>query len=142
MALSTQSAFKAKRRAFNALKNLNFASSSLEQLLSAFFQEVSQKKGNPDLQVVEFDAQSTTDAVIADAACKLYAVIGKAGSSAADVRWADHASSANTPTTTLAIGASEHFVYIFPGGKAMANGLTFDESGASGSKGVFIIGAA
>ena len=141
MALSTQAAVKAKRRAFAAIQTLGF-SSSQSQLLSILFQELSQKKGNPDLQVVEAVAASTTDAVVADAACKLYGVFLKGGASAADVRWADHASSANTPTTTLAIGASENAAYIFPGGKAFSNGITFDESGTGGSSGFFIIGPA
>lgn len=140
MALSTQSAVKAKRRAFSALRTFG-VSSSISQVLSALFQELAQKYGNPDLQVVEAVANSTTDAVVADAACKLYGVFLKGGASAADVRWADHASSANTPTTTLAIGASEQVAYVFPGGKAFSNGITFDESGTGGSSGFFIIGA-
>jgi len=140
MALSTQAIVLAKRRAFSAAKTMGLTSTST-QLLSTLFQELSQKKGAPDLQIVEAPAASTTDLVVADSPCKLYGVFLKGGASAADVRWADHASSANTPTTTLAIGASEDATYVFGTGKAFANGLTFDESGASGSNGFFIIGA-
>lgn len=140
MALSTQAAVKAKRRAFSAIQTFGF-SSAISQALSALFQELAQKYSNPDLQVVEAVAASTTDAVVADAACKLYGVFLKGGASAADVRWADHASSANSPTTTLAIGIGEQTAYIYPAGKAFANGLTFDESGTGGPNGFFIIGA-
>lgn len=141
MALSTQAAVKAKRRAFNAIQTFGL-SSSISQALSALFQELSQKASNPDLQVVEAVAASTTDAVVADAACKLYGVFLKGGASAADVRWADHSSSANSPTTTLAIGIAEQVAYIFPAGKAFSNGITFDESGTGGASGFFLIGAA
>lgn len=141
MALSTQAIVLAKRRAFSAAKVMGL-SSALTQVLSTLFQEISQKYGAVDLQVVEAVANSTTDAVVADTACKLYGVFLKGGSSARDVRWADHASSADTPTTTLAIGVSEQTAYVYPAGKAFTTGLTFDESGASGPNGFFIIGAA
>lgn len=143
MALSTTSGLKAKRQAFSLLNKDVFGMSSiLSQALSTLFQELAQKKGNPDLQVVPMQANSTTDAVIADVACKLYGVFLKGGSSAADLRWADHASSANSPTTTIAIGASEDLALIYTTGKAFSNGLTFDESGTNGASGFAIIGAA
>ena len=141
MALSTQAAVKAKRRAFSAL-SVFAMSSSLQQTLSALFQELAQKQNNPDLQVVEAVANSTTDAVVANVACKLYGVFLKGGATARDLRWADHATSADTPTTTLAIGVAEQCAYVYPAGMAFATGLTFDESGASGPNGFFIIGAA
>lgn len=141
MALSTQAAVKAKRRAFSASKVLGL-SSSAEQILSALFQELSQKKGNPDLQIVEAPAASTTDLVVADVACKLYGYFAKGGATARTTNWADHASSANTPTTTIPVGVGETVAYVWPAGSAFANGITFDESGASGANGFFIIGAA
>lgn len=141
MALATQEAVKAKRRAFSALKTMNL-NSSISQVLSALFQELSQKYGNPNLQVVEAVANSTTDAVIGDVALKLYGVFLKGGATARAVTWADHASSASTPTTTIPVGVGEQVAYVWPAGAAYANGLTFDEAGTGGASGFFIIGAA
>lgn len=140
MALSTQSAVKAKRRAFAAVQTLGL-SSSIAQALSALFQELSQKSGNPDLQIVEAPAASTTDLVIADVACKLYGYFAKGGATARAVRWDDNATTAGT-TTVIPVGVSEQVAYVWPGGAAYANGLTFDEAGAGGANGFFIIGAA
>ena len=114
----------------------------MSQTLSALFQELAQKQQNPDLQVVEAVANGATDAVVADVACKLYGVFLKGGATARAVTWADHATSANTPTTTLPVGVSEQVAYVYPAGQAYANGLTFDEAGAGGASGFFIIGAA
>jgi len=141
MALATQDAVKAKRRAFSALQTFG-ESSSMSQILSAFFQEHAQKNGNVNLQVVEAVANSTTDAVVADVACKLYGVFLKGGATARAVTWADHASSAGTPTTTIPVGVAEQVAYVWPAGAAYANGITFDEAGAGGASGFFIIGAA
>jgi hypothetical protein len=94
MAISTQAAVKAKRRAFNAIQVLGL-SSSAAQALSTLFQELAQKKGNPDLQVVEFDLQTSAaaDAVIADAACTIYGIFAKKSSTAtgAWLKGSDHA---------------------------------------------------
>lgn len=141
MALSTQSAVKAKRRAFSASKTMGL-SESVNQMLSALFQELSQKKGNPDLQIVEAVAASTTDAVVADVACKLYGFFAKGGATARAVNWADHASSANSPTTIIPVGVAEQVAYVWPYGAAYTTGITFDEAGAGGANGFFIIGAA
>lgn len=141
MALSLTSQIKAKRQAFSVARTLGL-SSSLEQTLSALLQEIAQKVGNIDLQVVIAPAASTTDLVVADVACKLFGYFGKGGATARAVNWADHASSANSPTTILPVGVSEQVAYVFPKGSAFANGLTFDEAGASGANGFFIIGAA
>lgn len=141
MALSTQNIVKAKRRAFHAVRNYGF-SSSVSQVLSALFQEISQKYGAVDLQVVELDNLGTTDQVAADAPCKLYAVVLKGGSSGGDYRSADHASSANTPTTTIPVAAAAQVVYAIPAGKSFTTGLTVDASGANAWSGFVIIGAA
>ncbi len=141
MALATSAALKAKRRAFSAVRTL-VLNSSIEQQLSALFQELSQKYGNPDLQFVDAVAASTTDAVVCSDPCKLYAFVFKGGASARDVRWADHGTSADSPTTTIAVGIAEQGAYLYPAGKAFTTGLTFDESGAAGPNGFFIIGAA
>lgn len=140
MALATQAAIKAKRQAFSVCKTLGL-SSSLEQTLSALFQELGQKKGNPDLQVVVAPAASTTDLVVADVACKLYGYFAKGGATARAVRWDDNATTAGT-TTVIPVGVAEQVAYVWPSGAAYANGLTFDEAGAGGANGFFIIGAA
>jgi hypothetical protein len=141
MALSTQDALKVKRKAFSAVRTLGL-SSAVSQSLNSLFQEVSQKYGNPNLQFVDMVAASTTDAVVADVACKLYGVFFKGGATARDIRWADHATDASSPSTTIAVGVSEQGAYVYPGGKAFTTGLTFDQSGASGPNGFFIIGPA
>lgn len=140
MALSTQAAVKAKRRAFSAIQTMGL-SSSLQQALSALFQETAQKYGNPDLQVVEAVAASTADAVVANVACHLYGVFLKGGATARAVQWADHASSSGTPTTLIPVGVSEQVAYIWPGGAAYVNGITFNEAGTGGANGFFIVGA-
>lgn len=141
MALSTQAIVKAKRRAFSAIKTFS-QTSSLSQVLSTLFQEISQKYGAVDLQIVELDNLGTTDQVVADAPCKLYGVFLKGGSSGGDYRSADHASSANTPTTTIPVAASANVAYVIPAGKSFSNGLTVDASGANAWTGFAIIGAA
>lgn len=140
MSLSTQSFVKAKRRAFSALKTFGFLSPT-SQLVSALFQEISQKYGAPDLQVVELDNLGTTDQVVANAPCKLYALFLKGGSAGGDYRSADHASSANTPTTTIPVAASAQVTYAVPAGKSFSNGLTVDASQANAWTGFAIIGA-
>lgn len=141
MALTTQAGVLAKRRAFSAAVTMGL-SSALTQALSTLFQELSQKTGNPNLQIVYAVANSTTDAVVADVACKLYGVFLKGGATARAVTWADHATSANTPTTTIPVGVAEQVGYVWPNGAAYANGITFDEAGVGGASGFFIIGAA
>lgn len=141
MTIATQAAVKAKRRALSAVQTFGL-SSSIGQCISALFQELAQKAGNPDLAVVEAPAASTTDLVIADVPCKLYGYFAKGGGTARAVNWADHASSANSPTTIIPVGATETVAYIWPQGAAYSSGITFDEAGASGASGFFLIGPA
>lgn len=120
----------------------NFLNPSLNRLLKTFFEIHGQLNKNVDLLVVELDNTGTTDQVVADAACKLYFLGFKGGSVGGDYRAADHASSANSPTTTIPIAVSEQIAVVFPAGKAMANGLTVDFSAANTGIGIAIIGAA
>ena len=157
MAISTQVASKAKRRAFSALSVLGL-SSSASQALSTLFQELSQKKGNPDLQVVEFDLQTSaaSDAVIADAACTLYGIFVKKSSTAtgAWLKGSDHASAASSTAEEFAQelnAASQEVAVVYPQGYAQGTGWTFGaDTTASGStnstagdgpKGFVILGA-
>lgn len=138
MSLSVVAAVKAKRRAKNAIRTFA-TSTALDVLLDTLFSQLAQN-GNPDLLIVEAVANSTTDAVVAAEACKLYGVFLKGGATARAVNWADHASSANSPTTIIPVGVAEQVAYIWPAGAAYANGITFDEAGTGGASGFFIIG--
>jgi hypothetical protein len=141
MALTLTSGLKAKRQALSQVVTFGFKPAAANTL-SQFFQDISQIYGNPDLQLVPIVANSTTDAVVADVACKLYGIILKGGLTAADLRIADHATSANSPTVTLPVAVSQQVTLLFNGGTAYANGITFDESTTAGPTGFFIIGAA
>lgn len=139
MALSTQAAVLAKRRALNWM-TLNFGQEA-RFLIQQLFQTLAQIRGNPDLQFVAIDNSGTTDQVVADAPCKLYALVLKGGSAGGDYRSADHASSAATPTTTIPVAISEQVVYTTPAGKSFTTGLTVDFSAANAASGFAIIGA-
>ena len=141
MALSLVSGLAAKRRAMSAVQTFGFKPAAAN-VISQFFQDLAQTFGNPNLQIVEFVAASTTDAVVADVACKLYGVVFKGGATARDIRWADHATAADSPTVTFPIAVAQQGELLFNGGTAYGTGLTFDESGAAGASGFFIIGAA
>jgi len=140
MSLSTQAAVLAKRRALGWL-TLNFGAES-RYLVQELFQTLAQIRSNPDLQFVPIDNSGTTDQVVADAACKLYALVLKGGSSGGDYRSADHASSAATPTTTIPVAVAEQIAYIIPAGRSFTTGLTIDFSAANAASGFAIIGAA
>jgi hypothetical protein len=141
MALALTSGLKAKRQAISLLQTFNFKPAAVNAV-SQFFQDLAQSYGNPDLQLVPITAASTTDAVVADVACKFYGIVLKGGIAAADIRWADHATSANSPTVTYPVAIAAQLVLLHSGGTAYANGITFDESGVTGPTGFFVIGAA
>ena len=158
MAISTQAAVKAKRAAFNLLAHLGFSSTAREAL-SQLFQELAQKKGNPDLQVVVFDLQTSaaSDAVIADAACTVYGIFAKKSSTAtgAFLKGSDSASasSSTAPEWSAELNAAnqEAFALFGKDGTAQGSGWTLGaDTTASGStnstagdgpKGFVIIGA-
>jgi hypothetical protein len=139
MAISTQAIVLAKRRAFN-YQTAIFQNTEVRQFLKTLFMTLGQTRKNPNLQIVELADSSTTDQVVADAACKLYAVFLKCGSTSRDFRAADHASSANSPTITVPITASGTALLIHPEGRALTTGFTIDFSGA-GATGFVVIGA-
>lgn len=139
MALSTQAFGLAKRRALNYAQG--FLNPEQGALLKALFSSLSQRRDNPDLQIVELADSGTTDQVVANAACKVYAVFLECGSTSRDFRAADHASSAATPTVTVPITASGTATLIHSEGRSMSNGFTVNFSGAGGT-GFVIIGKA
>lgn len=157
MALTTQAAVKAKRRAFNALNFLGLGSSA-SQALSTLFQELAQKKGNPDLQVVEFDLQTSaaSDAVIADAACTIYGIFAKKSSTAtgAWLKGSDHATVASSTAAEFMQelnAASQEIAAFSPLGFVQGTGWTLgadttasgttNSTAGDGPKGFVILGA-
>lgn len=158
MAISTQAGVKAKRAAFGYAALLGLGSSTV-QALNTLFQELSQKKNNPDLQVVVFDLQTSaaSDAVIADAACTIYGIFGKKSSTATGA-WLKGSDSATTSSSTAAEwmaelnAANQEFVGLFgKDGAAQGSGWTFgadttaagstNSTAGDGPKGFVILGA-
>ena len=122
MSLSAQSIVLAKRRAFN----YDFKPST-QLALQALFSYLNQFKGGPDLQIVPFDNLTGTDAIIADAACKVYAIwLKKETTVAAFFKGSDHASvsSSTAPEIALRQNTIEEDLLIFPNGLALTTGLT------------------
>jgi hypothetical protein len=154
MALSLQSAVLAKRRALNwvtAIGGKPFSQGAMKWFWS--FQ--AQFLGSPDMQIVEFAALSSSEVVIADAACKLYAlVLYKATATATYTKATDSATTSSDADSEIRIkqaGAATEAVLIFPQGLAMASGITMQGntapstgtgSGADGGNGFAIVGAA
>lgn len=141
MAISTQSAVLAKRHARNAVRVFGF-NSSIEQTLSALFQELSQKKGNPDLQIVEVLQNGTSNVILANAACRLYGLFLSAPTVADSFTAADSASSAASPTITVPLSIADQFALVYPQqGHSYANGITCAGLNAGANfKGIAIIG--
>lgn len=156
MAISVQDQVKAKRRAFNALRVIGLGASA-SQALSTLLQELSQKLGNIQLQVQEFDLQTSaaSDSVIADAACKVYGIFTrKTNATAAWLKGSDSASASSSTAAEwmakLAVATSDTAA-LFPQGFPMANGFTLgsdttasgttNSTAGDGPKGFVIIGA-
>lgn len=154
MALSLQSAVLAKRRALNwvtAIGQKPFSQGAMKWFWS--FQ--AQFLGSPDMQIVEFAALSSTEVVIADAACRLYGlVLYKATATATYTKATDSATTSSDADSEIRVkqaGAATEAVLIFPQGLAMANGITMQGnttpsggtgSAADGGNGFAILGAA
>lgn len=154
MAISTQAGVLAKRRALNFVSN--FLNPETQTFVRTLFQTLAQSRKNPDLQIVEFDLQTSAaaDAVIADAACKVYAiVVKKANATVAFLKAADHASAASSTAEEwkTELNAASEVVMVFPGGWAQGTGFTLgsdttsdgttNSTAGDGPKGFVIIGA-
>lgn len=154
MAISTQAIGLAKRRAFNFL-SLN-CNPETRGLIGDLFQTLAQLRKSPDLQIVEFDLQTSAaaDAVIADAACKIYAiVVKKANATAAWLKGSDHASASSSTAAEwmVELNAAGETVHVFPAGYAQGTGWTLgadttasgttNSTAGDGPKGFAIIGA-
>lgn len=150
MALSTQDPVLARRRFFHAFT----LDASTYQMAIAFFSWLMQQGGRPDLQVKEITALSGTDQVIADAACKLYALILKKTTATASYsKGTDHATTCSTDGTqdfSLKMADVNSHDMFWPKGRACAAGWTMQgnttgtgntTSGANGAAGVCLLGA-
>jgi hypothetical protein len=105
----------------------------LSRALAAHFNTL----GNPDLQFVAYSGLQTADAVIANAACVLYALFGKKPASSTVDSWlkgSDHASVAaangdivakfkGTDSNSLTLGNREYLI-TFADGLPLGTGLT------------------
>jgi hypothetical protein len=152
MALSTQDPILAKRRFFHAVA----LDAAVQAIAVAFFSWINQQGGKPDLQVKEFDNLTNTDTVIADAACKVYAIVLKKGTTtAAFFKGTDHASTGATDGTqqiSLRQNSVKVDILVFPKGLPMAAGLTLrsnttgtgntTSAAGDGASGVVLLGAA
>lgn len=119
-----------------------------------------EQKGNPDLQLVNFDQTGNADQVIADVACKIYAIFFKkpaASTTAAWLKISDHATTAAANgdvviSLAAAAAALKEGAVVFPDGLDMVNGATLashttvngatDSSDADACAGFVIVGAA
>jgi hypothetical protein len=89
-------------------------------------------KGNPDLQFVVFERNGTDDIVIADAACRIYAIYFKKPSTSTTAAWlkgSDHVSTAAAAadvaiSLAAAAAALKEACPVFHDGLSMANGFT------------------
>lgn len=101
MAISVEDANLAWQRADIAAASLGLKG-GVQATLKALKAYLSQAKNNPQLQFVAI-SDLGADAVIADAACKVYALVLKKGATAtgAFVKAADHATSAGTTASDL-----------------------------------------
>jgi hypothetical protein len=156
MALSTVDIVLAKRRFFHSVAVIGSAAGApIQQFAYTLFSWLSQQRNNPDLQVVEFTNLTGSNTVIADAACKLYAIVLlKSTTTEAHFKGSDNAttSSSTAPDVALRQNTAEADMMIFPRGLAMANGFTVSSdttadgntgsSAGDGAAGVVLLGAA
>ena len=121
---------KVKRQAFSLVRGLGLGS-HISQAISAFFQEMSQKKGNIQLQIAVFDQQtaSAADSVLMDQASTVYAVVvRKKNANAAWLKMSDNATTASSTAAEwmmkLSTALSDKALWFAVQGEALANGFT------------------
>jgi hypothetical protein len=132
MALSLEGAHFVKRKA--VLEN---RAPKIAMLFKALFSYLAQHKGNPDLQYVAFAALTTTATVIADAACRLYALYLKKPAASTTASWVHGTNHASTAASTAAtfrayLPTSNEELLIFPDGLALSAGLVLISVTAAG----------
>lgn len=113
--------------------------------LKALFLHLAANKGNPDLKIVFVDGNATASdggnvlsQVVSDSACTLYAVVlKKLGTVLTSFKISDSATTGATDGTqaisTNVTTLGDEYLYLYPTGKAMANGLTYTETLTGGT---------
>lgn len=124
MALSLEAPNAVRQRALAEIRK-----PKTQAVLKALFSYLAQHKGAPQLQFVSFAALAGTDVVIADAACKVYAIFTKkpaASTVAALFKLTDHATtgSGTAETVKFPMYTNAEDCVVFFDGLAMANGVT------------------
>jgi len=150
MSIAAQDPVLAWRRITNYTLSLKPQIQLLLQSLKTF---LAQQGGNPDLEVVPFDNLSSTEVVIANAACKLYAlVLNKVTATATFTKATDSATTSSDASSEIRVWstiAGNQHALIYPSGQPFANGITMQGnttagggtgSGADGCEGFAIIG--
>jgi hypothetical protein len=155
MSLSTQDINLVKRKVFGYLKSGTKGDVFAVQAIDQLFRYLSGHGSNPDLQFVAF-SDLTGDTVIADAACKIYAIFMKKQATATDAfaKFVDHASTAAGTTFALCIelnDTNDRVLLIYPRGLAMSAGVTAvssttdvggtDSTAGDGPNGFVVIGS-
>lgn len=153
MALTTESINLVRQRCFPQLKGRH-----IQEQLKGLFDHLNHA-GNPDLTFVALSG-STSDQVISDVACKVYAVyVRKPTASTTDawVKASDHASAAaaNGDFVLKLLGTGgggKEYMAVFPTGLLMGTGFTLathttvngstDSNAADQPVGFAIVGAA
>lgn len=140
MALVLQSANLVRQKTFMINR-----SPGVFYALKSLFLHLAANKGNPDLKIVFVDGTATASdggnvlsQVVSDSACTLYAiVIKKSGATLTSFKVSDSATTAATDGTqaisTNITTLADEYVYLYPTGKAMANGLTYTETITGGT---------
>lgn len=157
MSLSLVDFVLAKRRYFNATSG-TIGDAAAHQFAVAFFSWLAQQGGTPNLQVVEFGPLIGTTTVIADAPCKVYAILlKKATTTAASFKGTDHATTGSSTAFAVgltqaapATGVARTDNLLFPKGLPMANGFSIlsnttmagntTSAAGDGAQGVVLIG--
>lgn len=151
MAISVSDSINAWRKVGAAIHSM---SPSVQLQMTALKSWLSQQLGNPDLQFVPFDRLSSTEVVIADAACKLYAIVARKITATATFTKATDSATASSDTAAEYVvkmaGAETFYALLFPNGMAMASGITMQGnttadggtgSGTDGATGFVLLGA-
>lgn len=126
MPLTVESLLNVRKRCFPNLKGRHIA----EQLKGLF--DHLNFAGNPDLQFVALSG-AVTDQVVADVACKLYAIYLRKPAASTTAAWAkgsDHATvAAGTGDFQLLLagtgGGGKEYLATFPTGLILTTGFTF-----------------
>lgn len=153
MALSTQASIIVKRKVAAFLRNCG---GGLGLINKGFWMGLNQDGIEVDMQLVPF-GNLTGDTVVADAACKVYAVYLKKQATATDAyfKMVNHATTAAGTTFELALGlpgSGDECMLLFPKGIAYGTGITLvssttdaggtDSTSGDGPDGFVLIGPA